>query len=70
MTPQKDEVYQHKHGKKRILVLAAGEYEVLYQVLTTPRDKAPIGGASYSSCTIEQFERDYVLAKNTKQYYA
>ena len=60
--PQKNEVYQHKHGKKRILVLAAGEYEVLYQVLTTPRDKAPTGSSAYGSCTVSQFERDYRLA--------
>ena len=35
MTPQKGRVYQHRGSKKRIAVLSAGEYEVLYQVLVT-----------------------------------
>ena len=69
MTPQKGQVYQHRGSKKRIAVLSAGEYEVLYQVLVTREGKEP-KVASFNSCTMSNFERDYRLAQKSEKDYA
>jgi len=67
--PQKGQVYQHRGGKKRIAVLSAGDYEVLYQVLVTREGREP-KVASFFSCTMSQFERDYRLAQKSERDYA
>ena len=69
MPPQKGQVYQHRGSKKRIAILSAGEYEVLYQVLVTREGRDP-KVASFYSCTVSNFERDYRLAEKSKRDYA
>ena len=56
-------------SKKRIAVLSAGEYEVLYQVLVTREGRDP-KVASFYSCTVSNFERDYRLARKSEKDYA
>jgi len=69
MTPQKGQVYQHRGSKKRIAVLSAGDYEILYQVLVTRNGRDP-KVASFYSCTVSNFERDYRLAQKSEKDYA
>ena len=69
MPPQKGRIYQHRGSKKRIAVLSAGDYEVLYQVLVTREGRDP-KVASFYSCTVSNFERDYRLAQKSERDYA